>query len=64
MARPVNTVASGGLPVIDNSALNPKHVHGIAVSEAAPGYGMPVTKVAAGKNAQPVIYVVPAVGAP
>lgn len=64
MAKSVNTVAAGGMPVIDNSALSPKHVHGIAVSEGPAGYGLAVTKVAAGKNAQPVIYVTPAVGAP
>ena len=64
MAKPVCTVASGGMPVIDNSALSPKHVHGIAVSEAPAGYGLAVTKVAAGKNAQPVIYVTPVIGNP
>jgi hypothetical protein len=63
MARPVNTVAAGGLPVVDNSALPSKAIHGVAVSEAPPGYGLAVTKVT-GKGGQPVIYVTPAIGNP
>lgn len=62
MGRPVNTVASGGLPVVDNTNGSPKHVHGIAVSEAPAGYGMAVTKVA--KGGQPVIYVTPTIASP
>lgn len=64
MAKPVNTVASGGMPVVDNSGLSPKHVHGIAVSEAPAGYGLAVTKQTGGKQGQPVIYVTPIAGNP
>jgi hypothetical protein len=64
MARSVNTVASGGLPVIDNSGLGVKHLHGVAVSEGPAGFGIAVTKVGAGKNGQPVIYVTPTPGNP
>jgi hypothetical protein len=56
-------VAAGGLPVVDNSAASPKALHGIAVSEAANGFGMPVTKVT-GKPGLPVIYVTPVIGNP
>lgn len=63
MGKPVNTVASGGMPVVDNTAGNPKNFHGIAVSEAPAGYGQAVTKVTHTKG-QPVIYVVPAIGNP
>jgi hypothetical protein len=62
MGRPVNTVASGGTPVVDNTGQNPKKLHGIAVSEAPAGFGMAVTQVS--KGGQPVIYVVPAIGNP
>jgi hypothetical protein len=55
MATPVVTVASGGLPVVDNTAAAFKS--GLPVSEAANGRGIPVTKVANG--GLPVMYVVP-----
>lgn len=59
MAMAVITVASGGLPVVDNTAAPIKL--GMAVSEvvAVSGvkFGVPVTKVAAG--GMPVIFVVP-----
>jgi hypothetical protein len=55
MATPVNTVAAGGLPVVDVSATLPKM--GAPVSEAAPGKGVAVTKVAA--VGVPVTFVVP-----
>jgi hypothetical protein len=44
MARPVNTVASGGLAVVDVTATMPQF--GFPVSEALPGQGLAVTKVA------------------
>jgi len=59
MALAVVTVGSGGRPVCDNSGLSEKRFHGIAVSEAANGYGIPVTKVPQSKGGMPVIYVVP-----
>lgn len=54
MATPVNTVASGGLPVTDVTATLPKM--GAPVSEAAAGKGTPVTKIA---NGTPVTFVTP-----
>lgn len=60
MARPVVTVASGGIPVVDVSAdAGALAKFGIAVSEAANGLGMAVTKVTPPKGGTPVIYVVP-----
>jgi hypothetical protein len=50
---PVVTVASGGLPVVDNTAATFKS--GVPVAEAANGYGTAVTKVASG--GMPVMYV-------
>jgi hypothetical protein len=55
MATPVNTVAAGGIPVVDVTSILPKT--GKPVSEAAPGKGTAVTKVAA--FGLPVMYVVP-----
>lgn len=60
MALAVVTVASGGLPVVDNTAATNKL--GRPVSEAANGRGIAVTKVAGG--GLPVLYVVPAIGNP
>jgi hypothetical protein len=54
MARPVVTVASGGLPVVDVTATVP--TLGMAVTEALNGIGVAVTKVAAGGVA--VTYIV------
>lgn len=63
MARPVITVASGGLPVVDVTATTPKL--GMAVSEAAAARGgLTVTKVAAGKPGIAVTYVVPTITMP
>jgi hypothetical protein len=42
MAMPVNIVASGGMPVVNVSALNHALI-GTAVSSAASGKGIPVT---------------------
>jgi hypothetical protein len=55
MAKAVVTVAAGGRPVVDVTATKPGL--GMPVSEAANGFGMAVTKVAAGGMA--VTYVVP-----
>jgi hypothetical protein len=57
MAVPVNTVAAGGLPVVDVTATLPKM--GVPVSEALPGKGIAVTKVAS--LGVPVTFVVPGV---
>jgi len=45
MALPVNTVAAGGLPVVDVTATFPNM--GAPVTEAAAGRGTAVTKVTA-----------------
>jgi hypothetical protein len=45
MAMPVVTVASGGMPVVDVTALNHALI-GKAVTEATNGKGAAVTKVA------------------
>ena len=55
MGLPVNTVAAGGLPVVDVTATTPKM--GAPVSEAAAGKGTAVTKVAA--LGIPVTYAAP-----
>ena len=55
MATPVNTVAAGGLPVIDVTATFP--LLGAPVSEAAPGMGVAVTKVTV--YGTPVTFTVP-----
>lgn len=55
MAMPVNTVAAGGIPVVDVTSTTPKF--GAPVSEAAPGKGTAVTKVA--NYGVPVTFVVP-----
>jgi hypothetical protein len=47
MAMPVVTLASGGLPVVDVTALNHALI-GKAVTEALNGKGTAVTKVASG----------------
>jgi len=52
MGMPVVTVASGGLAVVDNTSATYKS--GIAVTEAANGFGRAVTKVASG--GMPVMY--------
>jgi hypothetical protein len=57
MGLAVVTVASGGIPVVDVTATFPKF--GMPVSEAASGYGVPVTKVTAPLPGLPVTYVVP-----
>jgi len=58
MALPVNTVAAGGLPVVDVTALAAVFQKmGAPVSEALAGKGVAVTKVLAG--GVPVIFVVP-----
>src|SRR5262245_19015055 len=48
MARPVVSVASGGLAVVEAA-------RGVSVTEAANGYGLAVTKVI-GKPGLPVVY--------
>ena len=54
MATPVVTVASGGLPVVDCTAVAP--LRGMPVTEATNGRGIAVTKVAAGKPGLAVVY--------
>ena len=56
MGMPVVTVAAGGLPVVDVTAIAPRT--GVPVTEAANGRGVPVTKVV-GKPGMPVVFVVP-----
>jgi hypothetical protein len=53
MSFPVVTVASGGLPVVDVTAIAP--LRGVTVTEAANGRGLAVTKVV-GKPGLPVVY--------
>ena len=55
MGLAVVTVASGGLPVVDVTAIAPKR--GLPVTEAANGRGVAVTKVTGGKPGMPVVYV-------
>jgi hypothetical protein len=55
MGMPVVTVAAGGMPVVDVTATKP--LLGLPVAEAANGYGVPVTKVAA--YGVPVTFVAP-----
>lgn len=55
MAMPVVTVANGGMPVTDVTALNHPKI-GKAVTEALNGKGTAVTKVASGGMA--VFYLV------
>jgi hypothetical protein len=58
MATPVNTVAAGGIAVIDVTALAaPYPKMGLPVSEALPGKGTAVTKVL--NYGVPVTFVVP-----
>ena len=54
MAKPVVTIAAGGMPVIDVTATTKV---GTPVTEATNGRGTPVTKVT--KFGTPVIFVVP-----
>jgi hypothetical protein len=54
MSTPVVTVASGGYPVVDVTATNPKL--GMAVTESLNGQGRHVTKVA--NFGLPVTYIV------
>jgi hypothetical protein len=56
MGMPVVTVAAGGLPVVDVTAIAPRT--GLPVTEAANGRGGPVTKDT-GKPGLPVVFVVP-----
>jgi hypothetical protein len=56
MGLPVVTVAAGGLPVVDVTAIAP--LRGTPVTEATNGFGTAVTKVV-GKPGMPVVYVVP-----
>jgi hypothetical protein len=53
MGLPVVTVAAGGLPVVDVTAIAP--MRGLPVTEAANGRGISVTKVV-GKPGLPVVY--------
>ena len=53
MSLPVVTVASGGLPVVDVTAIAPRT--GLPVIEATNGRGIAVTKVVA-KPGLPVVY--------
>jgi hypothetical protein len=65
MATPVVTVASGGRPVVDVTASNPKL--GTPVTEATNGMGRAVTKVTpaiGGLAGVAVTFVVPSVGNP
>jgi hypothetical protein len=65
MATPVVTIASGGLPVVDVTASKPNN--GKPVTEAANGFGIPVTKVTpviGGAAATAVTYVTVAIGNP
>jgi len=57
MGLAVVTVASGGMPVVDVTAIAPRS--GLPVTEAANGCGIAVTKVTGGKPGLPVIFVVP-----
>jgi len=61
MGRPVVTVVKGGIPVIDVTAdATMSTKYGMAVSEAANGIGLAVTKVNPNKHTGiAVIYVVP-----
>lgn len=54
MALPVVTVASGGIPVVDVTSVEPKT--GIPVTEATNGYGIAVTKVTGTTPGTPVVY--------
>ena len=55
MGLAVVTVAAGGIPVVDVSAVAP--LAGVPVTEAANGRGVAVTKVAA--RGMAVVYVAP-----
>jgi hypothetical protein len=55
MVWPVVTKASGGIPVVDVTAVAP--LRGLPVTEAANGFGVAVTKVAV--YGWPVVYVAP-----
>jgi hypothetical protein len=53
---PVNTVAAGGIPVVDVTLIPAMTKMGAPVSEASPGQGIAVTKVA--NLGVPVVFVV------
>lgn len=57
MVTPVNTVAAGGIPVVDVTLIPAQTKMGLPVSEAAPGKGTAVTKVA--NLGVPVVFVAP-----
>jgi len=57
MGLAVVTVAAGGLPVVDVTAIAPRT--GLPVTEAANGRGVAVTKMTGGKPGMPVVFVVP-----
>jgi hypothetical protein len=57
VALPVNTVAAGGIPVVDVSLIPALTKMGLPVSEALPGKGTAVTKVTTLGVA--VVFVVP-----
>lgn len=59
MGMPVNTVAAGGLPVVDVTTAAPPNINpkfGMPVSEAPAGKGIAVTKTTKGL---PVTFVTP-----
>ena len=58
MATPVNTIAAGGLAVVDVSLI-PHYKLGVPVSEAAAGKGIAVTKVTTPSPGLAVVFVVP-----
>ena len=57
MATPVNTVAAGGIPIVDVTLIPALTKMGMPVSEALPGNGIAVTKVT--NLGVPVVFVVP-----
>lgn len=59
MALPVNTIASGGLAVVDVSLIPALTKFGLPVSEALPGKGTGITKVTTPSPGLPVVFVVP-----
>ena len=59
MSTPVNTVAAGGLAVVDVSLIPALTKMGLPVSEALPGKGTAVTKVTTPSPGLAVVFVVP-----
>ena len=59
MAVPVNTVAAGGIAVVDVSLIPALTKFGLPVSEALPGKGVAVTKVTTPSPGLAVVFVVP-----